>query len=109
MAFAMFISVGCFAESQGQTGSDKPPEGPSMPGGNSSEWAYKVKNARGPTGHCDDPNPRPDKDPKGIIISLHTKEPEGPDGSSDKGPRGMSSEYYAALTNDHFAGPAGTS
>jgi len=111
-AFAIFTNVACFTLSQfhGETGSDRSdrPEqtGPAAPG--EPAWTL-TKNARGPTGRAEDPNPRPDREPQGIIISLHTSEPNGPDGpmtgSGDKGPRGMSSEYYAALTNDHYAGP----
>jgi hypothetical protein len=115
VVFAMVASVNCFALNQfdGPTGADKTEQdGPSMPGGNQSDWAYQVvRNRRGPTGSCPDPNPRPDKQPQGIIVSLHTSEPNGPDGpmtgQGDKGPRGMSREYYAALTNDHYAGPSG--
>ena len=80
-------------------GAESSEGGPSMPGDNSSSWAgspegprawvVRTKNARGPTGHCEDPNPRPDKEPKGI----------------NAGPTGPSWQYYVSLTNDHYAGP----
>lgn len=123
MAICAQPSLG-LALTQFDGNSDKQ-EGPSMPGGNGSEWAYQVcRGRRGPTGSCPDPNPRPDKQPQGITLVMGS-EPNGPNRHPDKnddgprktrrvaneseGPQGMSSEYYKSLTNDHYAGPAGPS
>jgi hypothetical protein len=85
-------------------GAESSEGGPSMPGGNGSEWAgppegpkawvVRTKNARGPTGHCDDPNPRPDKQPQGILMTGEPNGPMGPDWT-----------YWVSLTEDHYAGP----
>jgi len=100
-----------YVQVAGETGSDKPAEGPSLPGGADSwagpadSWAVMVRNAPGPTGGCPDPNPSTEGMPHGLV--LHVSQPNGPDRTfpEDSGPTGLGFEYYMALTNDHYAGP----
>lgn len=107
----LLLQIGLAFCDSAPSGSDRgQQEGPSMPGGNSSEWAYLTRNARGPTGHCEDPNPRPDRDTKGILFCRNDNEPNGPDRpfpDSDNGPTGPSWQYWVSLTEDHYAGPNG--
>ena len=126
---AMLTCSACFASipSTEQTGQDKRECGPGLPG-NADGWAdahegnnaWAVRVRRGPTGSCPNPNPRPDRDPQGIILVM-THEPNGPDRhpvregddgprktrrtSQVDGPQGMDDGYYVSMTNDHFAGP----